>query len=200
MLATDRLVLQSISLFKSALKRHRRYRYKVSHGLGPAMDLSQFLDVTCDEGEAPLDSLTEDDIVLLDEEPVTGPAVSNGKRPLSFYNGPPAARGPPMKKARRGGPAANGNRRGMGGSTRVNYGHRDLARSLGLKELSAQAVGILKTQNITLKKVTNSADSASIAGPPIRPRPAVVPRPAGSITWKYRQLPENQYTADIREH
>jgi hypothetical protein len=162
------------------------------------MDLSQFLDVTVNEEEGPLSHLTEDDIVLIDdEEPVVAAphvlsnGAANNKR---LYNG--AGRGgPPVKKARRG--SGHTSRRGVG-AARINLKngahHSDLARSLGLKELSAQAVGILQTQNITLKKVTEGRQ-----GVPARPHASLPHQPAGSITWKYRQLPENQYTADIRQ-
>ncbi len=158
------------------------------------MDLSQFLDVTCDEGESPLfDSFTEEDIVLLDEEPLTAavPSPKNGKRAHPNYQGV-GQRGPPVKKVRRAVPAAPGasagaqkRRQGAGG------GKQDLARSLGLQALSAQAVGILQSQNITVKKIQPAA------GAP-RAQPTNI-RPAGSITWKYKQLMENQYTADIRD-
>jgi hypothetical protein len=159
------------------------------------MDLSQFLDVTCDEGESPIfDSFTEEDIVLLDEEPLTAAAptaAKNGKRAHPNYQGV-TQRGPPVKKVRRAVPSAPGagtgaqkRRQGPGG------GKQDLARTLGLQALSAQAVGILQSQNITVKKIQPAA------GAP-RAQPANI-RPAGSITWKYKQLMENQYTADIRD-
>jgi hypothetical protein len=156
------------------------------------MDLSQFLDVTCDEGESPIfDSFTEEDIVLLDEEPLTAavpPSPKNGKRAHPNYQGV-AQRGPPIKKVRRAVPAAAGTgaqkrRQGPGG------GKQDLARTLGLQALSAQAVGILQSQNITVKKIQPAAAP--------RAQPTSI-RPAGSITWKYKQLMENQYTADIRD-
>ena len=35
------------------------------------MDLSQFLDVSCDVVDEPLANLNEDDIVLIDDEPAT---------------------------------------------------------------------------------------------------------------------------------
>jgi hypothetical protein len=159
------------------------------------MDLSQFLDVTCDEGESPIfDSFTEEDIVLLDEEPLTAaaPSPKNGKRAHPNYQGV-AQRGPPVKKVRRAVNAAPG----TGGSAQKRrqvaggVGKQDLARTLGLQALSAQAVGILQSQNITVKKIQP-------AGAP-RAQPPVPVRPAGSITWKYKQLMENQYTADIRD-
>jgi hypothetical protein len=157
------------------------------------MDLSQFLDVTCDEGESPIfDSFTEEDIVLLDEEPLTAaaPSPKNGKRAHPNYQGV-TQRGPPVKKVRRAVPSAAGTgaqkrRQGPGG------GKQDLARTLGLQALSAQAVGILQSQNITVKKIQPAAGA-----PRAQPVPPV--RPAGSITWKYKQLMENQYTADIRD-
>jgi hypothetical protein len=158
------------------------------------MDLSQFLDVTCDEGENPLfDSFTEEDIVLLDEEPLTAaaPSPKNGKRAHPNYQGG-AQRGPPVKKVRRAVNAAPG----TGGSAQKRRqvagggGKQDLARTLGLQALSAQAVGILQSQNITVKKIQPAAAP--------RAQPSNI-RPAGSITWKYKQLMENQYTADIRD-
>ncbi len=162
------------------------------------MDLSQFLDVTCDEGEAPLDNLTEEDIVLLDDLPAR-PAAANGKRVYAnYYNSSPVAlKGPPAKKARRSGPAGGGQRRrnGAGGGAVHSAGAQpDLAAELGRDVLSAHAVGILKSRHITVKKV-NSAPAAPSPQRPAQP----LRRPAGSITWKYKQLPENQYTADIRD-
>ncbi len=164
--------------------------------LSYTMDLSQFLDVTCDEGESPIfDSFTEEDIVLLDEEPLTAaaPSPKNGKRAHPNYQGGVAQRGPPVKKVRRAVNAAPGTggsaqkrRQGAGGG-----GKQDLARTLGLQALSAQAVGILQSQNITVKKIQPTAGA-----PRAQPLPV---RPAGSITWKYKQLMENQYTADIRD-
>jgi len=158
------------------------------------MDLSQFLDVTCDEGEGPLlDTFTEEDIVLLDDEPMTAdvPTPNNGKRVhSSYYSAVAVQRGPPMKKVRRVGPGGALKRRQNGGG-----GKPDLARTLGLQALSAQAVGILQSQNITVKKINNSGNGAR---PPQRTQPVPI-RPAGSITWKYKQLMENQYTADIRD-
>jgi hypothetical protein len=159
------------------------------------MDLSQFLDVTCDEGESPLfDSFTEEDIVLLDEEPLTAaaPSPKNGKRAHPNYQGV-GQRGPPVKKVRRAVNAAPG--AGAGAQKRrqvAGGGKQDLARTLGLQALSAQAVGILQSQNITVKKIQPAAGA-----PRTQPAPPV--RPAGSITWKYKQLMENQYTADIRD-
>jgi hypothetical protein len=159
------------------------------------MDLSQFLDVTCDEGESPIfDSFTEEDIVLLDEEPLTAaaPSPKNGKRAHPNYQGV-GQRGPPVKKVRRAVNASPG--AGVGAQKRrqgaAGGGKQDLARTLGLQALSAQAVGILQSQNITVKKIQPAAGA---------PRAQPVPvRPAGSITWKYKQLMENQYTADIRD-
>ena len=132
------------------------------------MDLSEFLDVSCDVGEESIQA-TEDDIVLIDDD--TPPAAVNGsaskKRQL---NGGGGSRPPPAKKVR------NNNKN---------------LKQMGVKKsnLSQQALGVLNNSSLTIKKVASSPQS----------RPAPRPAIAGSITWKYKQLAENLYNADIRK-
>ena len=60
-------------------------------------------------------------------------------------------------------------------------------------QLSQQALGILNSANLTVKKVGQGGAARSPA------RPAPVPARATPITWKYKQLSENLYNADVRK-
>ena len=134
------------------------------------MDLSEFLDVSCDVGDEPIENLTEDDVVLIDEDPQPG---VNGAKKRQLNGG---SRPPPAKKAR---------------------AHKNFKPAMAMKKtnLSQQALGILNNPNITVKKVAASPGNR----PPPQGRPAPRPAQAGSITWKYKQLSENLYNADIKK-
>jgi len=134
------------------------------------MDMSQFLDVACDVGDEPIQNLTEDDIVLLDED--KPPTPKNGKRVNSGGAKPPAKRAKPAPGKR-----------------------QVVAQPVKKVVLSQQAQGILNNSNLTVKKVGNGRPMAKIA--PKRVAPA--PSPMNPITWKYRQLTENLYNGDIRK-
>ena len=125
------------------------------------MDISQFLDVSCDVGDEPLENLTEDDIVLIDEPPPT----TNGKRGHSGASRPPPKRSKPNKNP---------------GLTNMK------------SNLTAQAMGILNNSNLTVKKIP----SRPPAGKPVLKQ---ISKPAQPITWKYKQLSENLYNADIKK-
>ena len=109
------------------------------------MDISQFLDVSCDVGDEPLENLTEDDIVLLDDTPLAVPGAKRGHS--GGPKAPPAKRVRPNKK-----PSAN-------------------LKNLGIKKavLSQQAMGILNNANLTVKKVAATPQTK----PAPRPVPKV---------------------------
>ena len=134
------------------------------------MDLSEFLDVSCDVGEESIEA-TEDDIVLIDDDTPAAPPrpTVNGSSKKRQLNGG-GSRPPPAKKVR------NNNKN---------------LKQMGVKKsnLSQQALGVLNNSSLTIKKVAASP----------QPRPAPRPAIAGSITWKYKQLAENLYNADIRK-
>jgi len=156
-----------------------------------AMDLSQFLHVSCDVGDEPIiPSLTEEDIVVIDEPAVVaavGRPSAAGKRRTSASNG--EVRAPPAKKAK----SANGGGR-RGGSTsgqlssRTTTVNRKTVANNSL--LSQQAVGILNSANLTVKKIASSAGGAAATAAKTGVNP---------ITWKYRQLTENLYNGDIKK-
>ena len=134
------------------------------------MDLSEFLDVSCDVGEESIEA-TEDDIVLIDDDTPAAPprpAVNGASKKRQLNGG--GSRPPPAKKVR---------------SNNKNL------KQMGVKKsnLSQQALGVLNNSSLTIKKVAASP----------QPRPAPRPAIAGSITWKYKQLAENLYNADIRK-
>ena len=134
------------------------------------MDLSEFLDVSCDVGEESIQA-TEDDIVLIDDDTPAPPhsaAVNGSASKKRQLNGGGGSRPPPAKKVR------NNNKN---------------LKQMGVKKsnLSQQALGVLNNSSLTIKKVASSPQS----------RPAPRPAIAGSITWKYKQLAENLYNADI---
>ena len=134
------------------------------------MDLSEFLDVSCDVGEESIEA-TEDDIVLIDDDTPAAPprpAVNGASKKRQLNGG--GSRPPPAKKVR------NNNKN---------------LKQMGVKKsnLSQQALGVLNNSSLTIKKVAASP----------QPRPAPRPAIAGSITWKYKQLAENLYNADIRK-
>ena len=99
------------------------------------MDMSQFLDVACDVGDEPIQNLTEDDIVLLDED--KPPTPKNGKRVNSGGAKPPAKRAKPAPGKR-----------------------QVVAQPVKKVVLSQQAQGILNNSNLTVKKVGNGRPMA----------------------------------------
>ena len=114
------------------------------------MDLSQFLDVSCDVGEEPIIQAEEEeeDIVLMDGPPPPAvavkprPNITNNKRALASG----AAGKPPAKRAR---PAVR-----PGQLAAAQGRARQPAAAAGQKVvLSQQAVGILRNANLTVKKV-----------------------------------------------
>ena len=111
------------------------------------MDLSQFLDVSCDVGEEPIIQAEEDeeDIVLVDGPPPAvkpRPNITNNKRALASG----AAGKPPAKRAR---PAVR-----PGQLAAAQGRARQPAAAAGQKVvLTQQAVGILRNANLTVKKV-----------------------------------------------
>ena len=125
------------------------------------MDLSAFLEVEFeDDASAGLGDLTEDDIILLDNdyEEMAATHLAGSKRP------PPASEIVPSKKMKQ-----------CLAPTSVNKTHHPHTA----KDAS---------------HLTVTAKS-SPAHKPLQPRPKM----QQSITWKYRPLGENQYTADIRK-
>ena len=111
------------------------------------MDLSQFLDVSCDVGEEPIiQAEDEEDIVLVDGPPAVAvkprPNITNNKRALASG----AAGKPPAKRAR---PAVR-----PGQLAAAQGRARQPAAAAGQKVvLTQQAVGILRNANLTVKKV-----------------------------------------------
>ena len=181
------------------------------------MDPSAFLEVEYGAEEGPLTDLTEDDIVLLDDEPeFEEPGLSNDimmffiviRKIISASVGskrPPPSLGvpPPLKKIKAA--AANSNSPG-GGAKKVTMNSKFTPRGP-----HAPAPHLASGNRAKVASPAAPAKATAAAAPQLTvtkrpgPTPASAPAPARpklptqSITWKYRALGENQYTADIRK-
>lgn len=145
------------------------------------MDPSLFCEVTLDD--KPIDDLTEEDIVLLDNDEEETLNNQGSKRP---HNGNYTST-PPAKKARRSTPKVN-NKLIQGTKFKANRNPHSPLSQNSLNTLSPNAANLLKSSHLSVSRTQT---------PSKIPPPA--PKLKQSITWKYKQLPENQYTADIKK-
>ena len=137
------------------------------------MDPSAFLEVELEDDESlGMGDLTEDDIILLDNdyEEMTATPSAGSKRP------PPAAESVPIKKIKKSPPPLRPVAKVLTSRLAPKTPH------------SPHTVGPVKSS----PHLTVTAKSSPA---PLNPRP----RMQQSITWKYRPLGENQYTVDIRK-
>jgi len=146
------------------------------------MDPALLCEVSYGEGgNSTMDNLTEDDIVLLDGDydEDDGSGSPGSKRP---FKGRGSA-APPVKKVRRLPP-------------KPMVGTRPLARgphSPGALSPAMVAANLLRNKQLSVTSRPGGQQAKAQGAPGQRPAPL-----KQSITWKYRQLAENQYTADIR--
>jgi len=165
------------------------------------MDPSLLCEVMFDDnggsGAAPLDNLTEDDIVLLDgdyDEDESGATVLGSKRPFKGKG----SSTPPVKKIRRLPPPKaaqmmnSRNPHSPGTTLSPAAVARNLLRNKQLSVTSRPQQG--GVQRLSPQKQGGGQQRPSPQGGQRPPQPL-----KQSITWKYRQLAENQYTADIRK-
>ena len=175
------------------------------------MDPSSFLeveygddvDIIEDDGE-PLTGLTEDDIVLLDNEYEEGGAGASlgSKRPPPNCGVPP-----PLKKIKKTNPApaaAPGPKVQMSSKFSPHSPHLKPKhpQTSSVKTLQQQqqsgSVSLLKSSGLTVTKRPSSSGAAphhnTSHSSAVRPK-----LPQQSVTWKYRPLGENCYTADIKK-
>ena len=179
------------------------------------MDPSAFLEVEYGAEEGPLTDLTEDDIVLLDDEPeFEEPGLSNDimmifiviRNIISASVGskrPPPSLGvpPPLKKIKAA--AANSNSPG-GGAKKVTMNSKFTPRGphAPAPHLASGNRAKVASPAAPAKATAAAAPQLTVTkrpGPTPAPAPARPKLPTQSITWKYRALGENQYTADIRK-
>ena len=137
------------------------------------MDPTLYCEVTLDddqtESDVIIEEFTEDDIVLVDNDFDETPKKKSYKRPQNVIG----LNTPPAKKPCRPSPKINNNK---------NNAIKNLHSP---NKLTPQAANLLRSPHLSVSRTGSPQKTA--------------PRLQQSITWKYRQLAENQYTADIKK-
>ena len=152
------------------------------------MDPSLFCEATLDDNQTnsdkALDNLTEEDIVLVDNDydDTYNNQVQGSKRPHIGSN----ASTPPAKKARRATPKVN-HKIIQGTKFKASKNPHSPLTQNSLNTLSPSAANLLKSKHLSVSTTRSPSKVSS------------TPKLKQSITWKYKQLPENQYTADIKK-
>ena len=143
------------------------------------MDPTLYCEVTLDddptESDKAMDDRTEDHIVLVDNDYNKTSKKKSNKRPQNVIG----LNTPPAKKACRPGPKVNP--KIVKGANNYN-GNKNPHNP---NRLTPQATNLLKSPHLSVSRTGSPQKTA--------------PRLQQSITWKYRQLAENQYTADIKK-
>ena len=152
------------------------------------MDPSLFCEATLDDNQTnsdkALDNLTEEDIVLVDNDydDTYNNQVQGSKRPHIGSN----TSTPPAKKARRATPKVN-HKIIQGTKFKASKNPHSPLTQNSLNTLSPSAANLLKSKHLSVSTTRSPSKVSS------------TPKLKQSITWKYKQLPENQYTADIKK-